>query len=86
MGIGTPKTISKVADSGKNITSHFCPDCGTTLYRTGESFPGKHIIKAGIFDDPEWPNKNVPKAELFAPERIGWLPQIKDAAQVPAMP
>jgi len=25
---GTPKEISKIADSGKPITNCFCPDCG----------------------------------------------------------
>jgi hypothetical protein len=53
MFLGSPKTISKVADTGKTITSHFCGDCGTTLFRTGDSFPGAVIIKAGILDDPE---------------------------------
>lgn len=83
---GKPKEISKTADTGKKITSHFCPDCGTTLFRTGESFPGAVIIKAGILDDPEWPNKNPPKGELFAGERINWINEVKDAAQMPGMP
>lgn len=83
---GTPKEISKIADTGKKITSHFCPHCGTTLFRTSESFPGKHLIKVGIFDDPEWPNKHVPTGELFAPERLTWIPPIKGAAQMDAMP
>ncbi|TVY90662.1 hypothetical protein LAWI1_G001416 [Lachnellula willkommii] len=82
---GTPKTISKVADTGKNITSHFCGDCGTTLYRTGESFPNAVIIKAGILDDPEWPNKNIPKGELFASERVKWTSPIDGAAQMSTM-
>ncbi|TVY40311.1 hypothetical protein LSUB1_G003193 [Lachnellula subtilissima] len=83
---GTPKTISKVADTGKTITSHFCGDCGTTLFRTGDSFPNAVIIKSGILDDPEWPNKNVPKGELFAPERVKWVSAIDGAAQMPGMP
>lgn len=51
---GSPKTISKTADSGKEITSEFCGDCGTTLFRWGDAFGGKdgmRIIKAGILDD-----------------------------------
>jgi hypothetical protein len=83
---GTPKTISKVADTGKNITSHFCGDCGTTVFRTGETFGPQHVIKAGVMDDPEWPNKNKPQAELFAPERISWVTQLEGAGQVDAMP
>ena len=30
---GTPKEISKTADSGKKINSAFCGDCGTTMFR-----------------------------------------------------
>jgi len=82
---GHLKTISKVADTGKNITSHFCPDCGTTVFRTGETFAGTHIIKAGVLDDPEWANKNVPKGELFAPERVTWVPALDGAQQIKAM-
>jgi len=79
---GTPKTISKTADTGKKITSHFCPDCGTTLFRTGESFPEKHIIKAGVLDDANWLNQNVPKGELFVGKRLQWIPKIEGAAQL----
>ncbi|TVY53592.1 hypothetical protein LCER1_G003609 [Lachnellula cervina] len=83
---GTPKTISKVADTGKTITSHFCGDCGTTLYRDGASFPNAVIIKSGILDDPEFPNKNIPKGELFASERVKWIAPIDGAAQMSGMP
>jgi hypothetical protein len=85
VNIGKPKQISKIADSGKSITSHFCGDCGTTLYRTGETFANAVIIKAGIFDDPEWPNQNVPKGELFAPERVKWVTKIDGADQAQGM-
>jgi hypothetical protein len=71
---GTPKTISKVADSGKTVTSHFCPDCGTTLLRTGDSFPNQHVIKSGVLDDPLWANKNLAKVELFAPREAAMAP------------
>ena len=85
-GIGTPKTISKVADSGKTITSHFCGDCGTTLFRTGDSFPGAYVVKIGIMDDPQWPVKNQPKGELFVGGRVPFLSPLKGADQLPAMP
>jgi len=83
---GKPKEISKVADSGKKITSHFCSDCGTTLFRTSESFPNAVIMKVGIMDDPEWPNKNIPKGELFVGERVKLHGPLEGAAQIPAMP
>ncbi|KAF7898945.1 uncharacterized protein EAF01_008158 [Botrytis porri] len=83
---GNPKTISKKADSGNQITSHFCGDCGTTLYRTGDSFPNQVILKAGVLDDVNWPNENVPKGELYVKERVKWLSEIPDAAQMEGMP
>jgi hypothetical protein len=58
--LGKPKEISKIADIGKKITSHFCPDCGATLFRTAESLSSVVIIKAGVLDEPNWPNNNVP--------------------------
>lgn len=82
---GTPKTISKIADSGSEITSYFCPDCGTTLYRTTETFPDCYTVKMGIMDDPEWPNERVPKVELFAPARASWLQPVEGAVQKRAM-
>ena len=59
---GSPKTISKTADSGKSITSEFCPDCGTTLFRWGDAFGGKDgmkIIKAGVLDDGKIPRGRI---------------------------
>jgi len=82
---GSPKTISKTADSGKIITSHFCGDCGTTLFRTGDTFPNKYIVKFGTMDDAQWPKNNVPTVELFAPTRVPWVSPIKGAAQVDSM-
>jgi hypothetical protein len=105
---GTPKQISKIADSGKEITSkshwrrahkvsrltnhllsgHFCPDCGTTLFRHGEAFGGingMRVIKAGILDDLNIINNTKPGAELFAPERVKWVTPL-DGAQLDAMP
>lgn len=86
---GTPKEISKTADSGKSITSCFCPDCGTTLFRYGDSFGGPdglRVIKAGILDDVNIINNTKPGAELFAPERISWVAAVDNAGQLDTMP
>jgi len=82
---GKPKEISKIADTGKKITSHFCPDCGTTLFRTGESFHGTIIIKSGVLDDPNFLDNNVPKGELFVDHRVKWVPPLEGAQQLSGM-
>jgi hypothetical protein len=52
---GTPKTHAHVSDgSGKEITLHFCPDCGTGYRYTFQRFPGMTGVMAGAFDDPNW--------------------------------
>jgi len=37
-------------------------------------------------DDPEWPNKNIPKGELFVGERVKLHGPLEGAAQISAMP
>jgi len=74
---GQPKPISKQADTGKKITSHFCGDCGSTLFRDGESFPGMKIIKAGVLDDPSALDKVAkPQVELFSESRVPWIAKV----------
>jgi hypothetical protein len=83
---GKPKPIAKTADTGKKITSHFCGDCGTTLFRDGESFPGKKIIKAGVLDDPtSLDNHAKPGVELFSNSRVGWISKVDGTNDVKNM-
>lgn len=78
---GNLKSISKTADSGNPITSYFCPDCGSTLYREGPSFAGVKIIKAGVLDGDVL-EKGKPEGELFPKHRVPWQPQMEGAAQM----
>ncbi|GAB7358713.1 hypothetical protein MBLNU230_g3942t1 [Neophaeotheca triangularis] len=83
---GSPKTIAKKADSGNDITSHFCGDCGTTLFRDGPSFPGAKIVKAGVLDDGQALEEARPAVELYAAQRVGWAKGVEGAAQLKGMP
>lgn len=38
--------------SGKTVTVHFCPSCGSTLGLTFERWPELHGIARGCLDDP----------------------------------
>ena len=82
---GNAKPISKTADSGNTITSHFCGDCGSTMWRDGPSFPGLKIIKVGTLDDVDALAKAKPTVELFAPTRVDWVKEISGAAQKQTM-
>ncbi|KAK6001323.1 hypothetical protein QM012_002654 [Aureobasidium pullulans] len=81
---GSPKSFTKTADSGKKITSYFCGDCGSTLYRDGENFPGMKIVKAGTLDGDVL-NQSKPNVELFAPTRPKWISALDGAEQKDTM-
>ena len=80
---GNAKPISKTGDSGNTITSHFCGDCGSTMWRDGLGFPGRKIIKMGTLDDVDAlaKAKAKPTVELYAPRRVDWVTEIPGAAQ-----
>ncbi|KAJ9641058.1 hypothetical protein H2199_005726 [Coniosporium tulheliwenetii] len=82
---GTPKTISKTADGGETITSFFCGDCGSTMYRESGSFPGLKIVKAGVMDDVEALAEAKPDAELYTKTRVNWVQPVPGADQKDAM-
>jgi len=83
---GSPKAITtSETDSGNSITSYFCPDCGSTLYRDGESNPALKVVKVGVLDDYEALNTAKPAAELFVKHRVEWVPEMEGAGQVEGM-
>ncbi|KAF1845037.1 uncharacterized protein K460DRAFT_365941 [Cucurbitaria berberidis CBS 394.84] len=78
---GTPKQHKKVADSGNEIVSNFCGDCGSTMWRTTATFPGKLIVKAGTLDDTSIIDNWTVHKELFASNRPKWIGAQEGAAQ-----
>ncbi|KAL1310603.1 hypothetical protein AAFC00_000878 [Neodothiora populina] len=82
---GSPKVFTKVADSGNKAHSYFCGDCGCPLYRDSESFKGLLIVKAGCLDGEGALDAASPGAEMYAPERVSWQPEISGVQQLKAM-
>lgn len=82
---GNAKSISKIGGSGNTITSYFCGDCGSTMWRDGPSFPGLKVIKVGTLDDVDALAKAKPTVELFAPMRVDWVNEIPGATQKQTM-
>ncbi|KAI1265416.1 Mss4-like protein [Xylariaceae sp. FL1019] len=82
---GTPKEYTVKGVSGREITSHFCGDCGSTLFRSGEAFGPNKCIKVGTIDDPQAFEKAKPGVELFTSDRVSWVPETPDTKQLPGM-
>ena len=79
---GTPKTISKTADSGRQITSHFCGDCGSTLFSDGESSGDKKVVNVGIMDDVNALEDAKPAFELFTKRKASWVMDVPGAKKL----
>jgi hypothetical protein len=63
---------------------YFCENCGSTLYKEGDSdlFKGVIIVQAGTLDDQEMKLEDVKLgAELYVKHRVGWLGEMKGVAQ-----
>ncbi|KAJ4295627.1 hypothetical protein N0V90_007640 [Kalmusia sp. IMI 367209] len=82
---GTPKQHVKTADTGNTITSFFCGDCGSTMWRETATFKGAKIVKVGTIDDANALADAKPAIELFAPQRVPWVQAVSGAEQKDAM-
>ncbi|KAH9885001.1 Mss4-like protein [Xylariomycetidae sp. FL2044] len=82
---GEPKSIAKVADTANEITSKFCGDCGSTLWRESATFGDGRVVKIGTLDDPDALDRLKPAVELYAPRRVGWVKEIEGAEQKQGM-
>jgi hypothetical protein len=60
----------RVADSGNEVRSHFCPACGSTLYYRLAVQPTVVAIPVGGFADPEFP---APWISVYEVRRHGWV-------------
>ena len=56
---GQPKRFTKRADSGNELTRHFCPECGSPIYTSSPRHPEFVYVKAGTLDDPSVVRKKL---------------------------
>lgn len=80
---GDYKSFTRPADSGKNLTNHFCPDCGTNIAWEAEIRPGWIGIAVGAFADPHFPE---PTVVLYDNNRHDWITPPAGARVVPSTP
>jgi hypothetical protein len=69
---GSPKGYTKHGDSGRELTRHFCGECGSPLFTSSPRHPDYVYAKAGCLDDPmivrpthqSWTASAVPWARI----------------------
>jgi hypothetical protein len=78
---GTAKTYVKTGDSGRQVTTAFCGDCGAALYSTGDP----RIVNlrlGGVRQRAELP----PKAQGSYGSAMPWAMDITDIRRIPDHP
>ncbi|MCJ1324528.1 hypothetical protein MMC10_001190 [Thelotrema lepadinum] len=83
---GKPSEYTKTADSGEQITSFFCAECGSTPWRETKTFEGNKILKAGTLDNKTDLDTLKPAAELYNGNRSSWIPEFPGTEHHKAMP
>ena len=80
---GTPKSYTSTGDSGKQVVSRFCPNCGSTLLSEAELMPGVSIIRGGTLDDRSWLS---PAMEIYCDSAQPWVQLGGGMQRFPKMP
>jgi hypothetical protein len=71
---------SRTIASGKLMTNYFCSTCGTLMYRVGERFPGKSILRIGTVDGFHLHETKLrPRREIYVKDRVIWLRAVEGA-------
>ncbi|WP_320200851.1 GFA family protein [Agrobacterium sp. rho-13.3] len=75
LGDNQPKVYRKTADNGRGRKQHFCPQCGSPLFTSGE---GDDANEWGI----RWGSINerdalVPKAQIWTRSAVDWVSDIE---------
>ena len=70
---GELKSFIRTADSGGEVTSFFCPECGIMIYGTSHYNPDGVTIKPGTLDDTSW----------LAPSKMIWMNSAQKWVPVP---
>lgn len=72
---GAASAFTRKADSGNDLTFHFCPTCGSTVYWDPVDRPDLIAVAVGAFADPTFP---PPKISIYEVRCHPWA--------IPALP
>ncbi|KAI1613298.1 Mss4-like protein [Exophiala viscosa] len=78
---GQLKTYTKTVESGNDMTSYFCDQCGSTLYRQSSMSDKAVAVMIGGIDGLEAIENGRPEHELFVRNRPSWMKAIEGSSQ-----
>lgn len=80
---GTPKGHDRKGDSGNELTTMFCGECGSSLFSVPAARPQIRVLYAGTLDDPAW----VPiQLNIWTGSKLPWVPLDAGVPNEPAQP
>jgi hypothetical protein len=67
---GAMRDFIRPSDSGFDVTHHFCPDCGSTVWWEPARKPDLIAVASGAFADPQFP---APTQSVNERHRHTWV-------------
>lgn len=68
---GDSRAYVRVGDAGSEVTFHFCPACGATVFYAVAGYDdGRIAIPVGAFADPQFP---APTVSVYEARRHSWV-------------
>jgi hypothetical protein len=67
---GLTRQLTRIADSGNEVTGVFCPECGVRIYHALKSAQDVVALKPGTLDDTSWLR---PTSFIWMKSAQGWV-------------
>lgn len=67
---GESKIFKNKGDSGSEVSFHFCPNCGSTVYWTADWAQGSVLASLGGFNEPTLPS---PAMQVYGNRKHHWV-------------
>lgn len=74
---GASRDFVRDAESGGKVRSHFCPNCGSTVFWKADNLPSMIGVAIGALDDPK---SKAPARSIFERSKHDWV-HIEGAVQ-----
>ncbi|MDO8286293.1 MAG: GFA family protein [Rhodoferax sp.] len=81
---GSMSCFTSIADSGNQISRHFCPGCGSHLFASSSATPQFRVVRLGTLDDPSSIRPEVNMWSASAPSWACLDPTLRFETQQPA--
>ncbi|HVN02588.1 MAG TPA: GFA family protein [Caulobacteraceae bacterium] len=67
---GEARCYTRPSDRGFDVTFHFCPTCGSSVFWEPARLPDRVGVAVGAFADPTFP---APSQQVYEERRHPWL-------------